>query len=260
MVTLVLNFNKAENMDWKKNLELNDIVPVGDFEALPVTMTYTSYQDYPDVVVLASYKFDTKPLIDEFFQVESQMLEHFFIPERKDHLINVSEGEIRQHLSDLGFTKSNYRVHSLRQLGTQENNQFVRTQTGLCLNKFSTIFRQQYMVAEVGLIIAPHIDNKNIALHGFRIHIPLHPFYIGFETDGGIFNLYRLNPGVPVFVNFCRSHFVVNPLGHKRVNIAFQLSDDALLLPNIKEKTQVHDSGPFQELIDKVMGARQDTD
>ena len=240
-------------MDKLKNIEINDIVPIGGYEALPVNMSRSSFEEYPNIVLFSEFIFDTNPLLTEFYNVEKEMLKNYFIPERKEHLINSTEMETKEYLASLGFTKSNYRVHSLREMGTQKNNGFVGQETGRCLAHFQSIFRQQYMVAEKDLVIAPHVDNKNMKLHGFRVHIPFHPYYIGFEVEEENFELYCFDPGKPVFINFCKRHFVLNPTGAQRVNLAFQLSDDKLIIDNMEEKPEPIAQGSFQDLVSKWM-------
>lgn len=204
----------------------NDIVPIGDFEAVPVTVT-GNYLEYPGVVRVGG-PFDYAKLHEEYTNTIPN-LENKFLTNLKDILIDATPVEVKNHLVALGWEGNNYISYSIRKFGTNDLVDAVLQETRNTLAEFGTIFRQQYMCAKPMTRLQPHIDNLNCEVHGFKVHIPINTRYHVFVEEGGNYNRYVLEPGYAYYLNSSLMHFVANPYPETRVNLSFQLASDELI-------------------------------
>lgn len=204
----------------------NDIVPIGSFEACPVTVT-GDYLTYPGVVRVGG-PFDYATLYNEYVNTIGN-LENKFLVSLKDILIDATPEEVKKHLVALGWEGNNYISYSLRKFGTNELVDAVLPETRKVLSAFDTIFRQQFMCAKPNTRLKPHIDNINCETHGFKVHIPINTRYHVFVAENGIYNRYVLEPGYAYYLNSSLMHFVANPYNETRVNLSFQLASDELI-------------------------------
>lgn len=204
----------------------NDIVPIGAFEACPVTVT-GDYLTYPGVVRIGG-PFDYKLLYREFKDT-IPLLDNKFLKSLKDILIDASPEEVKENLISLGWEGDNYKTYSIRQFGTNILSEAVLLYTRQVLSKFRIIFRQQYMCAKPMARLKPHIDNLNCEIHGFKVHIPLNVNYYVFVESKNGYNKYVLPPGYAYYLNSSLTHFVVNPTETDRINLSFQLASDELI-------------------------------
>jgi hypothetical protein len=204
----------------------DDIVPIGSFEACPVTVT-GNYLEYPGVVKISSL-FDYKKLYKEYVNTIPN-LENKFLKNLKDILIGTTPEEVKDHLIKLGWEGNNYISYSIRKFGTNELVDAVLPETRKTLSNFGTIFRQQYMCAKPNTRLKPHIDNLNCEVHGFKVHIPINTRYHVFVAKEGIYYRYVLEPGYAYYLNSSLTHFVANPYNETRVNLSFQLASDIMI-------------------------------
>ena len=213
-----------------ENTLINDIVPLGNFEAIPVTVT-GDYLKYPGIVRIGG-PFNTDSLYQEFADVRDQ-LDPAFLKSRADRLIDCSVEEIRDAMGKLGWANSAYKALPMRVTGSNTLLDFIGPYTRSVLAGFGQVFRQQYMLAKPRAALRPHIDNQNCEVHGFKVHIPLNCLYTAcIMNDSGEYDVYDLEQGYAYYFNSSRMHFVVNHTDIERVNIAFQLSADDLILSN----------------------------
>jgi hypothetical protein len=206
----------------------NDIVPIGDFESIPVTIT-GDYLTYPGVIKIGG-PFNTEELFKEYIST-IKSLENNFLTSLKDILINATPKEVKEHLVKLGWEGNDYTSYSLRNFGTNVLKDQVQTNTRQVIELFGDTFRQQYMCAASKKRLKPHIDNLNCEIHGFKIHIPINVKYHVFvkNAKNNKFDIYVLEPGYAYYLNSCLTHFVANPYNETRVNLSFQLASDILI-------------------------------
>ena len=148
----------------------NDIVPIGNFETIPVTIT-GNYLTYPGVIKIGG-PYDTALLFDEYNNT-FRSLENNFLTALKDILIDATPKEVKEHLVKLGWEGNDYISYSLRHFGTNILKDEVQHNTKVTLESFGDTFRQQYMCAAPKKRLKPHVDNINCEVHGFKIHIPI---------------------------------------------------------------------------------------
>jgi len=206
----------------------NDIVPIGDFETIPVNVT-GDYLKYPAVVSIAG-PFNTAILFEEYINT-SKSLENNFLNSLEDILIDATPKEVKKHLVKLGWNGNDHISYSLRKFGTNILKDEVMKNTKSVLESFGPTFRQQYMIAAPKKRLKPHIDNLNCEVHGFKIHIPISTKYHVFVKNSinEKFGVYVLEPGYAYYLNSCLPHFVANPYDETRVNLSFQLASDKLI-------------------------------
>ena len=209
------------------NTLINDIVPIGTFETLPVTVT-GEYLNYPSVVRIGG-PFNIHAMMDEFNQVKDS-LDYDLLKTMEPYLVDSSLDDLKNNLSSLGWTNHNYKTLSIRELGTTNLLNQIGPITRRTLNHFGNVFRQQYMLAKSKASLKPHIDNKNCEVHGFKIHIPLNCLYTCYVINNDeMYDEFNLEPGYAYYLNSSKMHFVVNHQPVDRVNLAFQLASDFLI-------------------------------
>jgi mannose-6-phosphate isomerase class I len=197
----------------------NDILPLGDFETVPVTSLIPPYPcNFPEVARLG-IKTDIKQLKEDY---ENYDKSGDYFKSRAKYFKNSLKDTI-QLFDKLGFSKSNYQAFPLRELGTNilKNNVGEYTKH-LLLNFGVDLFRQQYVLAQAGWKTKLHIDHPDFTIHGFRVFIPIDDAYIGFEK-----NIYKLTAGDCYFVNIAKMHRGFSE--SDRVVIMCQMASDKLI-------------------------------
>lgn len=209
------------------NTLINDIVPIGAFETIPVTIT-GNYLQYPGVVRIGG-PFNIHAMINEFYNVRDS-LDYDFLKTMEPHLVGSSLDDVKQNLRSLGWTNHNYKTFAIRESGTNTLLPQIGPITRRTLDHFGSVFRQQYMIAKPKATLKPHIDNTNCEMHGFKIHIPLNCVYTCYvQNDVGTYDEFNLEPGYAYYLNSSKMHFVINHQEVERVNLAFQLASDFLI-------------------------------
>ena len=173
-----LLFSETYEKLWKKTLEVNDIFPIGRKETLPVKKTADSY---PNVVRLDKI-FSSGKLLNDFISSRSYLIEAIesVFKCRDSFFIGASIKDVLRMYGELGFTTDKYNGYGLRKPGTTRLLPTVRNYTRQCLDQVGQHFRQVYTIAQPSWCSKPHIDNKNIAWHGFKILLSINVnSYIG---------------------------------------------------------------------------------
>lgn len=202
----------------------NDILPLGGFEAIPVTSQLDPIpENYHDVVKL-NIPTNVHKLRSEW---ESYPKQGNYFKERMRYFQNPIKETI-ELFTDLGFSQENYNAYPLRKTGTNILNDDVGPYTRGLLESFETkLFRQQYVLAQPGWETKLHIDHPDFSTHGFRVFIPIDVAYMGFEDK-----VYELPPGNCYFVNIAKLHKGITK--KERVVIMCQMASDSLILSGEK--------------------------
>ena len=196
-----------------------DILPLGNFETMPVVSKNKPYpENYPEVVQLKK-NVNVNLLRKDFLQFNK---EGDYFKSRAKFFKNNFRLTV-QIFKEIGFHKKFYQAYPLRKIGTNILLKDVGIYTKTLLESFGVIlFRQQYTVAKKGWNTKLHIDHPNFKIHGYRLFIPIDPAFIGFES-----NIYHLKPGQCYFVNIAKKHRGFTLL-KERVVIMAQMSSDKL--------------------------------
>lgn len=197
----------------------HDILPLGEFETVPVTSLIPPYPcNFPEVSRLG-IKTDIAKLREEF--------EHFdksgdYFKSRAKYFKNPLKETIK--LFDwLGFSREAYKAFPLRVTGTNQLRDDVGPYTKNLLETFGVpLFRQQYVQSEQGWHTKLHIDHPDFTIHGFRVFIPIDTAYMGFENT-----IYQLDPGDCYFVNIGKKHRGFSD--SRRVVIMCQMASDKII-------------------------------
>ena len=197
----------------------HDILPLGEFETVPVTSLIPPYPcNFPEVSRLG-IKTDVTKLREEFEQFDKS---GDYFKSRAKYFKNGLKETI-QLFDQIGFSKENYKAFPLRELGTNVLKDTVGAYTKQLLENFGVpLFRQQYVLASAGWQTKLHIDHPDFTLHGFRVFIPIDDAYMGFENT-----IYKLEAGDCYFVNIAKKHRAFSDLD--RVVIMCQMASDRLI-------------------------------
>lgn len=197
-----------------------DIYPLGDYEALPVSSKKNfEAMAYPEVVRLNIL---TNPdiLIKEYEHFEKKENYNYFMSRARNLKIDLRKTfalfeELRFELG------KKYHAYPIRMKGTNQIMDTVGPETRQWLKNLKVpTFRQQYVVAKEGWHTRLHTDHPDFRIHGYRMFVPLHTAYIAYSK-----NIYILTPGDCYFVNIARPHrgFCT---GHERVVLMLQMASD----------------------------------
>jgi len=218
----------------KETFLADDILPLGTFETLPVNAKLGGKPDgYPNVTFIKKVFHDD--LLDEALK-HIEIIGDNYVRPRIEHL-SVSEEDLRDTLTGVGFYKGSYQSYSLRKIGSSELEDWVLPST---LKFFDDLpvntFRQQYAVAYPKWNTQLHRDHKDFLTHGFRAMVPLSAdVYMGYEDDNGNPIIYRLERGGMYFVNIAKMHRGFNNSENEdRINLIMQMDSDDLVI-NSKE-------------------------
>lgn len=197
----------------------NDILPLGDFEAVPVSSLIPPYPEHFPNVVNLNKPTNVDKLKEDFNNFKKT---GNYFKDRAKYFKNNFKDTV-QLFDDLGFSFSNYKAYPIRELGTNILKSDLGEYTSALLNNFGVpLFRQQYVVASKGWSTKFHIDHPDFTLHGFRVFIPIDHAYIGFKEG-----IYKLNAGECYFVNIAKLHRGFS--ADTRVVIMCQMASDKLI-------------------------------
>jgi hypothetical protein len=198
-----------------------DILPLGDYEAIPVSSILEPIpENYPEVVRLGKQT-NIEQLRKEWDEFEKS---GDYFASRMRHFKN-SFRETVKLFDHLGFSRSKYKAYPLRKQGTNILQDTVGPYTRSLLENFEVdLFRQQYVLATAGWSTKLHIDHPDFRMHGFRVFIPIDDAFIGFKE-----NVYHMPAGDCYFVNIAKMHRGFSD--KERVVIMCQMASDKLVIP-----------------------------
>lgn len=216
-----------------KNIFLtDDILPLGQFETIPVTCTIDGESEsYPNVSLIYT-NIDYKSLLDESYEHIKIVGFNYVKPRLSAINKEIDENTLRNVLSHVGFCKGSYQSYSLRKVGTNELEDWVLPNTRKFFNSLPVnTFRQQYAVAALGWNTRLHRDHKDFKTHGFRAMVPLSAdVYMGYEDSNGNNIVYKLLRGNMYFVNIAKMHRGFNEsTSTDRINLIMQMDSDILI-------------------------------
>lgn len=199
-----------------------DILPLGDYETIPVTSLIPPYPEYFKEVVRLGINTDVEKLRTEFDDFDLKAEGDYFFSRARHFKQSIRK--TLESFKDLHFELGEkYAGYPIRKKGTNELKDGLGEYTKSLLEKFGVpLFRQQYVIAEEGWNTKLHIDHPDFSIHGFRVFIPIDVAYIGFEK-----NVYKLLPGDCYFVNIAKPHRGISD--RHRVVIMAQMSSDKLI-------------------------------
>lgn len=197
----------------------HDILPLGDFETVPVTSLIPPYPcNFPEVSRLG-IKTDVNKLREEWEEFDKT---GDYFRDRAKYFKNPLKETIKL-FDEIGFSRENYKAYPLRETGTNVLKDNVGPYTRELLENFGVpLFRQQYVLSSEGWKVKLHIDHPDFTVHGFRVFIPIDTAYMGFEE-----NVYELTPGDCYFVNIARKHWAYSD--KERAVIMCQMASDKLI-------------------------------
>ena len=217
-------------MNLKKLFLKDDILPLGNFETLPVNAILDGMAtSYPDVTFIKHVEYED--MLKESIQHISIVGNNYVKPRLSE--ISVSPDDLTETLTEVGFYKGSYQSYSLRKIGTAELEDWVLPKTKDFFNTLPVkTFRQQYAVAFPGWNTQLHRDHGDFLTHGFRAMVPLSSdVYMGYEDDNGNPLVYRLKRGGMYFVNIAKMHRGFNESeSTDRINLIMQMCSDELVV------------------------------
>lgn len=197
----------------------HDILPLGEFETVPVTSLIPPYPcNFPDVARLG-IAVDVDKLREEWLLYDKT---GDYFKDRAKYFKNSLKETIKL-FNDIGFSKTNYKAFPLRETGSNKLKEDVGQYTRRLLDNFGVpLFRQQYVLSSAGWKTKFHIDHPNFKTHGFRVFIPIDTAYMGFKSG-----VYELTSGDCYFVNIAKMHRGFSD--KERVVIMCQMASDKLI-------------------------------
>lgn len=210
----------------------DDILPLGEFEALPVTCMLGGLPDSYPYVCRVYEGIDYESLLVEALE-HIKIRGNVYVKDRISHINpKLSETDLRDVLSKVGFYKGSYQSYSLRKTGTSELEDWILPNTRQFFNELPVnSFRQQYAVAFPNWNTQMHRDHKDFKTHGFRLMVPLSDdVYMGYEDPLGNPLVFRLMRGGAYFVNIAMMHRGFNgSQSGERINLIMQLDSDEII-------------------------------
>jgi len=202
------------------NLE-NDILPVGDFETIPVVSVLEPIpENYPNYIRL-NVSVDVDKLREEYHLFPKENKKHYFRHMAKHFKSSVKEAV--SYYMDLGFVIENYKVYPLRVIGSNILSENVGPYTREVLETIGVpLFRQQYVYATKDWETQTHIDHPNFSIHGFRMFIPIDEVNLIVDNEEII-----LKPGYAYYVNIAKPH--KGWATSDRIVIMAQMASDKLI-------------------------------
>lgn len=199
-----------------------DILPLGDYETIPVTSLIPPYPEYFKEVVRLDIKTDVEKLKEDLDNFDLNSEGDYFFSRAKYFKQNIRE--TLKMFKDMNFELGEkYSGYPIRKKGTNVLKENIGSYTKNLLENFGvSLFRQQYVLAKEGWNTKLHVDHPDFSIHGFRVFIPIDVAYIGFEE-----NIYRLDPGDCYFVNIARKHRGLSD--RDRIVIMAQMASDKLI-------------------------------
>tara|TARA_R110000782_G_scaffold50549_7_gene109521 strand:+ start:3247 stop:3930 length:684 start_codon:yes stop_codon:yes gene_type:complete len=199
-----------------------DILPLGEYETIPVTSLIPPYPEYFKDVVRLDIKTDVEKLRNDLIDFDLSKQKNYFFSRARHFKQNIRE--TLKMFDDLNFDLGkSYAGYPIRKQGTNELEDTLGEYTTNLLENFGvSLFRQQYVYADKMWNTKLHVDHPNFSIHGFRVFIPIDVAYIGFENK-----IYRMDPGDCYFVNIAKKHRGISE--HKRVVLMAQMASDKLI-------------------------------
>lgn len=199
----------------------NDILPVGNFEAIPVISSIEPIpENFPNFTKL-NVKVDVSKLRKEWNEFPKDITKHYWRQMARHFKNNLRE--TLEIFKEQGFKIDNYKVYPLRIIGTNTLSENVGPYTREVLENVGVnLFRQQYVYATETWETNVHIDHPTFEIHGFRMFIPIDPAYMIVNGEDII-----LEPGYAYFVNIASPHKAFSK--GNRVVIMAQMASDKLI-------------------------------
>ncbi|MGY8692312.1 MAG: hypothetical protein ACKVHF_05025 [Candidatus Poseidoniales archaeon] len=199
-----------------------DILPLGEYETIPVTSLIPPYPEYFNEVVRLGVKTDVNQLQKDLIEFDLSKQENYVVSRARYFKQDIRE--TLEMFESLNFgLGENYAGYPVRKKGTNEIQEHLGEYTKTLLETIGVpLFRQQYVAAGEMWNTKLHADHPDFSVHGFRIFIPIDVAYIGFED-----NIYLLEPGDCYFVNIAKLHRGISE--HHRVVLMAQMASDKLI-------------------------------
>lgn len=202
-----------------------NILPMGEYETLPVTSKYgNTPEKYGCVVKLNIDPIDHEKIRHDMHTFK-ETKKHYF-QERLD-IYKVPPSVAANYLKYVGFSGETYDSTGLNITGTAELDPNIPKSILEAYSKVqSKLFRQNFVVAMNGWNTKWHRDHSTPLMHGFRLMIPIDPVVMYFRT-GKV----ELQPGHYYFVNNSLEHKGSLPDGYeRRANLMAQMDSDIDIL------------------------------
>ena len=248
-------FSNTYEKLWK-NINENDFLPIGQVESHTI-YRHNKSAPYPHVVEM-----NQTISVDKLLEDWTHSLPHLqkkttnLLEDYNSYYINTDKEEVVQMMNELGFSLDSYKIYPLREPGNVELLPLVGEYTRKCMDDLGRHFRQLYTVAQPGWCSKPHIDNKNMEQHGFKIQLPVNiDSYFGYVCPDGV-KVYKLSKGKAHFCDTSVPHFGINPLKEERLALNFQISSDRDVLSGkkiqaVKEPEFIYKQIPWYEELYK---------
>ena len=220
-----------EEMNKIEKLTFSDhIIPIKEFETLPVSGKYTlSPKKYGNVVKLPVASVDFEKLRTAFNKYKNHNIYKYFKERRNNYTIPINK--VIMYLQYLGFDEQVYDRIAIHKYSTNklcdELDPYIHE---VIENLNIPLFRQNIAIAYPGWKPKWHKDQSNPTIHGFRLILPIDPAEIVFKEG-----LYHLKPGHFYFVNNSLIHTGRFPKGlNERMVFMAEMVSDALILKGRK--------------------------
>jgi len=196
-----------------------DILPLGDFETLPVTGNPLP-QNFPDVVRLG-ITYDPEQIRKDYHNLPFMRGEEHFL--KRVRYFTESIKDTMESFDKLGFSMEKYIVYPIRKIGTNDIIDELGEYTKQFLESFPVpLFRQQFALAKQGFKTELHLDHSSYKIHGYRLFIPVDTAYIDIEDK-----TYEMPAGDCYFVNVGKHH--AGKTTEDRILLMCQMADDRLI-------------------------------
>ena len=221
---------KIENLSFKDH-----IIPLKNFEAIPVSGKYTLFPEkYGNVVKLPVAPVNVERLRKAFHKYSTYNPYKYITERANNYTISVSK--VIMYLEYLGFYRKVYNRIGMYKYSTNELYDDLDPYIYEVLKNLDVpLFRQNIAIAYPGWKPKWHKDQSNPSVHGFRLMLPIDYVEIVFKEG-----LYRLNPGNFYFVNNSLLHTGRFPKGlSKRMVFMAEMASDRLILKGVKIKPTI---------------------
>jgi hypothetical protein len=196
-----------------------DILPIGDFETVPVTGD-SNPANFPDVVKL-NVTYDPERIRADYYTLPTIRGKDHFL-KRIKHFTEPLK-DTMEVFNELGFSMEKYVVYPVRKLGTNKIIDELGDYTKSFLENFPVeLFRQQFALAREGFKTELHQDHSSYAVHGYRLFIPVDTAYIDIED-----RTYKMPAGDCYFVNVGKQH--AGKTDQSRILLMCQMANDRLI-------------------------------
>jgi len=203
-----------------------DILPLGDFETIPV-IGDPDPLSFPDVVRLG-ITYDPEKIREDYFNLPDMNGKDHFIKRAKYFKQPIRK--TMEMFDELGFSMDKYIVFPIRKIGTNELIDELGEYTRFFLERFPVnLFRQQFALAKGGFKTSLHEDHTSFKVHGYRLFIPIDTAYIDIEDRS-----YEMLPGDCYFVNVGKKHS--GRTDKDRILLMCQMDNERLIREGVEVK------------------------